>query len=304
MSSNIIKYHNDLNLLALPKDLNTEEINIFFAIISEVMGHGIEEVVIPFSELKKITGYKQRLTKKQYINVVTKAYHKMIGLRFVYETEDVEGEVNLFQGYEKELKDDSFTISVTPKFYRMFNGLESQFTSFPLLEFCEINGIYAKNLYRLLKQWKRVGRVSYEISKFRDCMGVADSYETKELTRRVIKPAVEKLRNQIPEFADLTYKYEGSGRFKKVAFSWTPEKKIKKEKEVIDIDLKEENTEEHTIEPYYDFETGRYDYSEALKQEQERINKYKEEHPEEFEEEEFESVGFNFEDIMNLNSKK
>lgn len=226
----VVTYKNELNMMVLPKNFNDIDCRIFWAILSKMRDKGSEEVTFRFDYLKQITLEKSHFTNKQYREVVQNVYHKIIGLRFVYLNNEVEGEVNLFQGYERKLTDNSFTISITPKFQRIFNNLalEGQFTSWKLEEFCNLSGIYAKNLFRLLKQWKYVGHASYLIEDLRQYMGVPDTYSMKQVTARVINPAVNELINNAPGFTSLRYEYSKSGhKIVRVKFTWFPEKRTK-----------------------------------------------------------------------------
>lgn len=220
----LVVYSNELNALVF-KGFNDAELKLFFAICSRLKGMGSEEVRFSYAYLRELTKEKKHYTQVEYAEVIRQMYHKLLGIRFVYEDKSKEGEINLFQGYEHSLTDHSFAISVTPKFAYMFNALEQNFTIWSLEEFVEIPGIYGKQLYRFLKQWRTVGYVSYKWSDFQTLMDIPETYESKDVTRRVVKPAVERLR-KIYEFRDLEYGYRKSGKFiKSIYFKWTPEPK-------------------------------------------------------------------------------
>lgn len=218
----LVIYKNELNSIILP-GFTEAELKLFFAICSRLKDRGTEEVKFNFSYLKDITNEKRHYTQAEYAEIIKSMYHKLIGLRFVYEKEDAEGEINLFQGYEHSLTDHSFAISVTPKFSYLFNSLENSFTIWSLEEFVNLPGIYPKQLYRLLKQWRTVGHASYLWKDFKQLLDVPVSYKTKDITRRVIVPSIEKLRT-IPEFEDLKFDYSIENRkVVRVIFSWSPE---------------------------------------------------------------------------------
>lgn len=220
----LVVYSNELNTLVL-KGFNDAELKLFFAICSRLKGMGTNEVRFSYAYLRELTKEKKHYTQVEYAELIRQMYHKLLGIRFVYEDQTKEGEINLFQGYEHSLTDHSFAISVTPKFEYMFNALEQNFTIWSLEEFVEIPGIYGKQLYRLLKQWRTVGYVSYKWNDFQLLMDIPDTYESKDVTRRVVKTAVERLR-KIYEFRDLSYEYRKSGKYiKSIQFKWTPEPK-------------------------------------------------------------------------------
>lgn len=281
----LVMYNNDLNAIILPESFTDAELRVFFAIVSRLRDKGSSEVTFAYSYLKDITKEKRHYTKEQYSELIRGIYHKIIGLRFAYKTDEVVGEVNLFQGYEKSLTDDSFSISVSPKFQYIFNELSinGSFTAWNLSDFCDLPGVYTKQLYRLLKQWKYVGSASFVLNDLRKYMGAPEKYATKDITRRVINPAVEKLRENSPEFQNLSYEYSNvKNKAYRVKFKWTPEKRVKghsKEPNYIQRSenniSKIEHNEESAIDPN-DFknEKGKIDwdkYIEAIKEE----SKYK-----------------------------
>ena len=139
----VVIYSNDLNELIL-RGFTDAELKLFFAICSRLKDHGSEEVRFSYAYLREITNEKKHYTQKDYADVIQSMYHKLIGLRFIYKSDEVEGEVNLFQGYERHLTDTSFSISVTPKFEYLFNELQGSFTVWKLDEFVNLPGIYPK----------------------------------------------------------------------------------------------------------------------------------------------------------------
>ena len=226
----LVMYNNDLNTIILPESFTDAELRVFFAVVSRLRDKGTSEVRFSYSYLREITKEKKHYTKQQYSELIQGIYHKLIGLRFAYMTDDVVGEVNLFQSYEKSLSDESFTISVSPKFQYMFNELavKGSFTAWNLTEFCSLPGVYPKQLYRLLKQWKYVGSASFKISDIRQYMGVPEKYATKDFTRRVIVPSISKLIMNTSEFRNLSYEYSNiNGKAYRIKFTWTPEARKK-----------------------------------------------------------------------------
>ncbi|RRD68807.1 MULTISPECIES: replication initiation protein, partial [unclassified Desulfovibrio] len=84
-------------------------------------------------------------------------------------------------------------IGVNPKFSFILNELTSNFTRFELQEFLNLKSKYTKECYRRLKQYRKSGIWSVEIEEFRRILGVPESYEMKDLTKRVLKPIQEEL---------------------------------------------------------------------------------------------------------------
>lgn len=221
----LIVYDNKLNSLIL-KDFKDSELKLFFAICSRLKDKGTNEVSFSYSYLRELTREKKHYSQDQYAEVIRSMYRKLLNLRFVYSDQTREGEVVLFEAYERSLTNNSFSIRVTPSFAYMFNQLSSEFTIFSLPEFMDLPGIYTKQLYRLLKQWRTVGHASYLIKDFRLLMDVPKSYQTRDMTKRVVAPAVSNLIMNIKEFRTLRFEYSrlhGKGPAVRIIFTWKPE---------------------------------------------------------------------------------
>ena len=224
----IVKYKNDLNNLLLP-GFSDVELRLFFTICAKIRDRGSEDIELSLTEIRKLAGTKRNYTYKEYEGIVTEMFSKLLHTSFYYDNkktgdEHVRGETNIFTHWEL-IGEDTIRVNVTPKFEYLFNQLESEFTRFELLEYVQLAGKYPKNLYRQLKQWRTVGRLKLKIEKLYALLDVPDTYQIKELTRRVLNPSVEKL-NKLKSFSTLKYEYIRGGKgnqVKAVEFTWTPE---------------------------------------------------------------------------------
>lgn len=233
----VVRYNNKLNSIALT-DFTDAEIKLFYAICSKLKNQGTNEVEFTFDQLKELTNEKQHYTVEQYSKLIESMYSKLIHLTYKYNDgqNDIAGEFNLFEGYERSLNQRTIKLSVTNKFVYMFNELLANFTSFELEEFVNLRGVYPKLLYRQLKQWKSVGHWSVLLSDFRNLMNVPESYQTKDITRRIIEPSVQKLRG-LQSFDDLKWEYsKAHGKTAiRVIFDWKSLRQLENEKKVKNI---------------------------------------------------------------------
>ena len=100
---------------------------------------------------------------------------------------------NLFSTFTIVKSRKVLKIRVNPDVAWLLNNIAKEFTSFELQEYVALDGIYAKSLYRILKQWKMHGCTKkYSVSEFKELLSTPD-YEPKILMRDVIKPAVEEI---------------------------------------------------------------------------------------------------------------
>lgn len=84
-------------------------------------------------------------------------------------------------------------VGLSPKFEYIVNKLEANFTQYELEEFTTIRSTYAKTAYRLLKQWRTIGKKEFPIEEFKNLMDMPRSYKSSEIDRAVIKPILKEL---------------------------------------------------------------------------------------------------------------
>ncbi|HFQ7781933.1 TPA: replication initiation protein, partial [Clostridioides difficile] len=94
-------------------------------------------------------------------------------------------------------------VKVSSNFDYILNKLETQFTRYELEEFTSIRSTYAKTMYRLLKQWRTVGRKEFSVDDLKRILDTPESYRPSEIDRLILKPIKEQLS---PYFVDLKVK--------------------------------------------------------------------------------------------------
>lgn len=191
MSKEIVKYNNKMNKIPL-KNFEKIDMNFFYAICSKVKNVGSDQVEIPFDDLKEMTGYDQ--SQNRLVNDLDRMNSKLIQCRGRFEDEDEIVYFNLFSTFRIVKSRKVLKIRVNPDFTWLMNNIAKEFTSFELQEYVSLTNIYAKALYRLLKQWKTKGRTpEYSVADFKELLATPD-YPPMKLRDKVIKPAVEEIK--------------------------------------------------------------------------------------------------------------
>lgn len=223
MANEVVKYNNKFNQVVF-QNFTENELSLLMAICSKLRGKGTDTITLSFEQIKTLTNEKQHYTAQGYAEMIDAMYRKLINLAYYYnDGKDVAGAFHLFQGYERSISDKEVRIAVTPQFLHLFNSLEREFTRFELEEFVNLSGKYTKLLYRQLKQWRTQGHYSVLMKEFRELMDVPESYTTRDITKRIIVPAVNKLL-KLKEFHFLRYKYSYKGKKAiRVIFTWHSE---------------------------------------------------------------------------------
>lgn len=276
MTSEIIKFHNDLNKIAIGK-LNALEQDLLFKILSnlknyqEINNNSIWLPIWEFRDLDK----NYRLSNTEFYALLKSLKEKFFKLDFTIitnEIKEIQGQkrkviaektTNLFNQmtiyYEQDQADYLFNITsfigveleINPQFKYLIYELSKYYTEFELQEFFTLTSKYAKTLYRLLKQFRKTGKLSTfknDWQGFCEIMDIPKSYQMCNIDQRILKPAIAELtaepnlftNEKQTIFKNLTYKKikdpKGKGRGGKVIgieFYFTPEPKRNEFKEMI-----------------------------------------------------------------------
>jgi len=218
----IVRYNNDLNGLKMRK-WTAEEMNFFFAVIAKVRDKGTRLVIFNSDELKELSGFANR-HKQRWEDVIDSVATKVADLKYYERTEQRILIMNLFAYFEADIINKTIEVEVSSKFEYVVNKLLTNFTQYELEEFTNIRSTYAKTLYRLLKQWRTVGKKEFEINEFKEILDTPSSYRPSEIKRLILNPTLKQLS---PYFKDLKIKtIKSNKRGNPVLvyeFTWKPE---------------------------------------------------------------------------------
>lgn len=205
MANEVVKHHNDLNTVIMRK-WTAEEMNFFFAIIAKARDKGTSDLVFDKYQLAELANYSIQHNKRFYDTMDSLA-NNITQLRYIEKTKNSIEYMPLFTWFrvdwEDDLSDMKAEVSVSPRFEYILNRLSANFTQYELQEFTSIRSTYAKTAYRLLKQWRTVGRKEFAIDEFKLLLDMPNSYKSCHIDRLVLKPILEQLS---PYFEDLKVK--------------------------------------------------------------------------------------------------
>lgn len=200
MSNEIVKHHNDLNTVIMRK-WTAEEMNFFFAIITKVRDEGTRLMKFDTDELRNLASKDFHLDR--WSQTMKSVADKVVDLKYYERTEHSYAVMNLFSYFRVDERECVVEVEVSSRFEYVINKLEAQFTQYELAEFTNIRSTYAKTAYRLLKQWRTVGRKEFKIDEFKTLLDMPVSYKSSEIDRAVITPILKQLS---PYFEDLKVK--------------------------------------------------------------------------------------------------
>lgn len=218
----IVKYHNDLNSVSF-RSWNAEEMNLFFTIIAKIRDKGTETISLDASELKELSQFADRHFKR-WKDVMTGVGTKVMDLKY-YEISGGDYSImNLFQEFTVKPTEQAIVVSATGRFEYIINQIQANFTTYELEEFVNLNSTYSKTAYRLLKQWRTVGKKEFKFDDFKRLMDMPKYYTPSHIDKNVIAP----IKRELPEyFEDLKIKkVKANTRGTPVIayiFTWKPE---------------------------------------------------------------------------------
>lgn len=217
MLSKIVKYHNDMNKVALA-GFNEKELNLFFSLIYLTKDKKSTLITIPFSELKELSENEDR-NKDRFIKSLHSINKKLASLSYQIESEELLCTFSLFNTFLINKKEKTLSVEVNSMFAYLLNDLIGNFTKFELENFVKLKSIYSKNLFKLLKQWESIKEKVFTMEEFKEVLAIPKSYRMSEIDK-VILSAV---RKDLPQFfPNLVIEKIKTGRIvTSIKFSWS-----------------------------------------------------------------------------------
>ena len=206
MANEVVKHHNDLNTIPMRK-WSKEEMDFFFAIIAKLRDEGTKEITFDKHSIADLANYSIR-TNKAYEQLINQLSKNILDITYLEKKRTIlngkpaylSSRMNLFSRFDSKWTEDlselEITLKVSDEFEYVLNQLNSEFTSYELAEFTQIRSTYAKTLYRLLKQWRTVGKKEFQIDEFKRLLDTPDYYTPSEINKNVLNYA----RKELPQF--------------------------------------------------------------------------------------------------------
>ena len=191
----VVKYHNDLNTMPM-RNWTSEEMDLFFAILAQMKDKGTQEVVFDKHQLQNLVNSTYD-KNKQFADIMAKFMKNVSTIHYLERTSNSLKLMLLFQYFEAKWSDDlsdmTLTVQVSPKFEYILNRLNAEFTKYELDEFLTIRSTYAKTMYRILKQWKKLGKKEFKFEDFKVLLDMPKSYTPSEIDKAVLAPIMREL---------------------------------------------------------------------------------------------------------------
>ena len=223
MKNEVVKYHNDLNTVTMRK-WTAEEMNFFFSIIAKVRDEGTQEIEFNTDEIQLIANFDKR-NPKRWVDTMTNTADKISQLTYIERTTEKISVMTLFSRFDIFPKERKVIVQVSPNFDYMVNRISANFTSYELHEFTQIRSTYAKSVYRLLKQWRTIGKKEFDINEFKRLLDTPEYYGPSEIDKNILKPVSRELTQYFKKLKIKKVKANTRGTpVTGYIFTWQPEK--------------------------------------------------------------------------------
>ncbi|OJF90999.1 replication initiation protein [Alkalibacterium sp. 20] len=227
MANEVVKHHNDLNTIPMRK-WTREEMDFFFVIIAKLRNDCTEEVVFNKYQLKGLARSSIKHNKR-FSESIEGLITNVAKIHYIEKTTNRFRLMNLFSDFDAtwtdDLSDMKLIVRVTDKFDYIINKLESEFTVYELTEFTQIRSTYAKTVYRLLKQWRTIGKVEFSLEQFKKLLDTPDYYGPSHIEKNIITPVMKELPPFFKNLKIKKVKADTRGNpVKSYIFTFTPEK--------------------------------------------------------------------------------
>lgn len=220
----VVKYHNDLNTVVM-RNWKPVEMNIFFGIIAKLRDKDTRKVIFSTDELREMTDTAGNKNINRWNKAMIEVSQKVSQLNYYYEDEERYVLMMLFSTFEVNKKEQTLTVQVSEHFDYVLNQLNATFTSYELREFTELRSSYSKSMYRLLKQWRTVGKKRFSVDEFSILLDIPNSYSKGMVDRQIINPIIDELSNYFDNLKVKKIKENTRGNpITHYEFTWTPEK--------------------------------------------------------------------------------
>ncbi len=236
MGKDLVKYHNDLNLLNM-SNLKGKEHDLFYAICLELKDKQNTEIIIDINEFKKEFNFSNKLDKKRFASYIKNVHNKFLEIKSTVETDKIIRTSNFFTFFETNLETGKMKIKVNEEYIYMLNNIVSKYTRFSYIAYQNLATKYAKILMPQLMQWDSTKRKDYTKEELFEMLGVNEKYKNdlSNFNRKILNPSLKEMKNV---FYNLKCTKLKNGRIiTGYLFTWERKPEEEKETEIIDNEI-------------------------------------------------------------------
>lgn len=222
-TTNIVKFHNDVNKVAFT-GFTKRELSVFYSLAKIMDDKQDQEIFISFAELRRVMNMPFE-NSHVFVQTLSSTVNKLLSIHATIQKEN--GNILSFVPFitfEIMPAKKMMRVRVNPEYTYLFNMLTKNFTYFELKDFNQLRTKYSQRLYSLLKQYRNTGRLYISVEDFNRLLDIPASYDARKIGARIINPSMKELKNS---FINLETKKIRKGRFiAAYEFTFIPEKNL------------------------------------------------------------------------------
>lgn len=212
-------------------DTMTEmENNIFYATIAQFYEKHSDVLKFSSEQMRELIGSDKHMSRLQFAKKIDRTFGKLLSIQEVKNRVDPEtGEIisdreNLFRKSSVNLNSLACYVQVNKNFESLFNELTT-WTRFSITQYSRLHSMYSKRLYRILKRWRTVGKLTMKVEELKQNLHVAKSYSASNIDQRILTPIRQELSSVFYGFkVTKNYAHKRGKKIESYTFTWRSEK--------------------------------------------------------------------------------
>ena len=213
-------------------DTMTEvENNIFYATIAQFYEKHNDILKFTSEQMRSLIGADKHVSQLQFAKKIDRTFEKFLRIQEKKQRVDPDtGDTyfireNLFRKSSVNLDTLDCYVQVNENFENLFNELTT-WTRFSITQYSRLHSMYSKRLYRIIKRWRTVGKLTMKVDDLKANLHVAKSYSAGNIDQRILKPIKQELSSVFYGFkVTKNYAHKRGKKIDSYTFTWRPERK-------------------------------------------------------------------------------
>ena len=181
------------------KNFSASEMDIFLAICYKCQRQKADELIIPITELRQLTKYRN-VSNKDFVDAIRTMAIKLFSLDPKIKKPNTKFSLFIpFVVFEFDLNV-GLKVKMNDEFSYLFDDFLKDYTVSDIKESVTLSSSYAKRIYRVLRYLKRNNQPAWIVSleDFRIFVNLPESYKMGNIDQRVLEPSIKELLRFFP----------------------------------------------------------------------------------------------------------
>jgi Protein involved in initiation of plasmid replication len=190
---NYIFSNNEINKV-ITGNWTAKEQDLFVVAMYKFQKDKEKIITIEKEELKGLGNFNSFNTAQ--FNKAIYDFSAKLGQTYIYQEDEERLKVQmLFESFEFSKRDGWLEITANDFLINALKDVEKGFFKFSLDESVFLKSKYSKILFRLLKQWRHTGTVTYETEELMRLLGSPKKYTVAKFREKILTPSVAELQD-------------------------------------------------------------------------------------------------------------